>query len=185
MSLIERIYLTGFMGAGKSTVAPRVARGMGFTSVDLDREITNHLGMSVPSIFDVLGESAFREQEAACLQKMSQRNSVVVSLGGGSLSQPGNLATCLNSGLVVYLRGSVDYLAYRLSKSRHTRPLLFSESGEMLEGTALTQRISELLTARQPIYEQAHIIVDIDQRKAREVAREVIEHCRTWDGATG
>jgi len=144
MALSTRIYLTGFMGSGKSTVAPRVARRLGYAVVDLDDRIAEHLGMSIPAIFDVLGEQAFREAEGRLLRDVSDGVGVVVSLGGGSLHTANNLEFCLERGLLVWLRASPRFLESRLEQAQRSRPLLQDENGRQLTGNSLRERIAGL-----------------------------------------
>ena len=166
------------MGAGKSTVSPRVARKLQMETVDLDHEVTSSLGMSVPTIFAVLGEDAFRKEESACLQKVSESNGVVCSLGGGTLTREDNLRCCLSTGLMIYLKGSPEFLAQRLSQSRQTRPLLFDTDGKLLEGDRLKSRVERLVSERESTYERAQITIEIDGLTAEEVATQIVHAIR-------
>jgi len=161
------------MGSGKSTVTPRLARGLGYDSMDLDAEISRFLGMSIPAIFDVLGESEFRSTESSKLRETAALSNVVVSLGGGSVNAEENLRFCIENGYLVYLRASVSFLSDRLSVSLRNRPKLFSADGEMLEGDALEARVDELLATRVNHYESAHLIVDIDDKTPPEIVRAI------------
>mgnify|MGYP000141229131 CR=1 FL=1 len=169
----DRIYLTGFMGSGKSTVTPRLALCLAYTHVDLDEEVTSWLGMSVSGIFAVLGEHRFRKAEQEILRKHSQRSRIVVSLGGGTIMQEGNLEYCQSQGVIVYLRATPEFLAKRLSRSRQPRPLLFDEQESMLQGEALLARVRSLLSERKDIYEKAHLVVDIDGKEPSTVASDI------------
>ena len=169
----DRIYLTGFMGSGKSTVTPRLARCLGYARVDLDDAVTSWLGMSVSAIFAVLGEAQFREAEKTMLHKHSNRSRIVVSLGGGTIMQEGNLLHCKEHGVIVYLRATPEFLAKRLSRSRQPRPLLFDAKGAMLKGDLLLARIEALLSERQNVYEKAHLVVDIDGKRPDDVVSEI------------
>lgn len=175
----SRIYLTGFMGAGKSSVGPRVARRLRFASIDLDREVTIRLGMSVPAVFDVLGESAFRDMERELLEDTAALQDVVVSLGGGTLSQGSNLRFCLDHGFVVYLKAGVDFLAARLQGAVQPRPLLFDASGMHLSEGALRDRIRQILSAREHVYEKAHATISIEGKERDQVAREITDLFRS------
>jgi len=169
----ERIYLTGFMGSGKSTVAPRLARGLGYDVLDLDDEITRHTGMSIPALFELYGEDRFRDEEHHMLRSTGERQKLVVSLGGGALVDPANLQWVLENGFVVYLRGSAGFLASRLAQSKRDRPLLYDEEGIQLESRALRDRVEELLDGRRHIYEQAHLTVDIDAVAVSDIIRTI------------
>lgn len=158
----DRIYLTGFMGSGKSTVAPRLARGLGYEEVDLDVEIVRSTGLSIPAIFELYGEDRFRQEEHDMLRRTSERTGIVVSLGGGTIIDQDNLAWCREHGTLVYLQGSAAFLASRLAVSRRERPLLYDSEGEQLPMVALRERVADLLAQRAPIYEQADVVVGID-----------------------
>lgn len=158
----DRVFLTGFMGSGKSTVAPRLARGLGYDVCDLDDEITRHTGLSVPALFELYGEERFREEEREMLRRMADRSGIVVSLGGGTIVDPSNLAWCKEHGALVYLRGSAAFLASRLAVSKRDRPLLYDDDGKTLAPQALRKRVEGLLAERRAIYEQADITVNID-----------------------
>ncbi len=177
--ITERIFLTGFMGSGKSTVAPRLARGLGYDVLDLDQEIVRTTGLSVPAIFELYGEERFRSEEKAQLHLSRERSNVVVSLGGGTIVDPDNLAWCLANGTVVYLRGSAAFLASRLANSKRDRPLLYDDHGKQLTANALRERVGSLLEQRKHMYEQAHIAVDIDASPVSKVARSIRDHIRS------
>jgi len=166
--------MTGFMGVGKSSVTPRVAKRLGFPSVDLDEEIVQHLGMSVPGIFEVLGESVFRETEWDLLQTFVKKDSIVLSLGGGALVKPEALQLCLETGFLIYLKASPVALAKRLARSRHTRPKLFNLDGSMLKGEALEERVRQLLGEREGVYEQAQIIIPVDGLSTSQITDKVL-----------
>lgn len=172
--------MTGFMGSGKSAVSPHVAQLLGYDSMDLDRMIMESEGMSIPAIFDVLGEQAFRDAEQHALQATSGREGVVVSLGGGTIMNPRNLAFCKEQGVLVGLRAPVDVLCRRLARRAGTRPLLLDAHGRMLTGPALRERVVSLLATRSPVYEQADILVDTGDRRARDVAEDVVDALGRW-----
>lgn len=174
--------MTGFMGSGKSAVSPHVANMLGFDSVDLDRMITDAESMSVPAIFDVLGEDAFRKAERQALHATAGMEGVVVSLGGGTIMNPENLAFCRGHGVLIGLRAPVDVLCRRLSRRAGTRPLLLDERGRMLTGPALRERVVSLLATRSPVYEQADILIDTGDRHAKEVAIDVVRAFDGWPG---
>ena len=183
MPPVQRIYITGFMGVGKSTVTPRVAKRLGYASMDLDNEIVRHLGLSIPGIFEVMGEQEFRKTEYEILKSASETPELVVSLGGGAICRENTLDLCLNTGLLIYLKSSPPALAQRLSKSRQARPKLFDDSGAMLKGPSLVARIEELLKARETFYESAHIIISVDDQNTPQVARTISQKVTKWRGS--
>lgn len=180
MPPVHRIYIAGFMGVGKSTIAPRVAKFAGFASMDLDNEIIAHLGLSISAIFELLGEPAFRETEARLLKKASETPSLVVSLGGGAICNQKLLDLCLDTGLVIYLKSSPSFLAQRLTRSRGVRPKLFDNEGKMLLGADLEKRVATLMAERKVYYEQAHITVHVDEFSTTQIARQILDRVRAW-----
>ena len=157
------------MGSGKSTVAPRLARGLGYDVLDLDTEIIRHTGLSIPAVFELYGEERFRAEEQSMLHQLAERSNIVVALGGGTITDPSNLTWCKRMGTLIYLRGSAAFLASRLAQSKQDRPLLYGDEGGMLPPDALTERVSSLLASRTAIYEQADLTVDIDAASVSKV----------------
>ena len=180
MPSIQRIYITGFMSAGKTTVTPRVAKRLRYSSIDLDVEISADLGLSIPGIFDVMGEKVFRQAESEMLFETSKKSRIVVSLGGGTLTDPRNLELCRATGFLVYLEGTASFLADRLAGSRQMRPLLMDADGSILEGTRLQEVVQELLRVREPIYKQAHAHISVDDRSADEISARICRAARKW-----
>ena len=168
MSSPHNVYLTGFMGSGKSTIGPRLARVLGLRYVDLDAEIVRLAGMSIPDIFAAEGEAGFRAREREALHA-AVGEAAVVSLGGGALADSENLRFARESGTVVYLRASARALAERLERGRRNRPMLQDESGQQLTGEALRARIALLLEQRTAYYEQAHVTIDTSGRSVGDV----------------
>ncbi len=81
--MMDNIYITGFMGAGKSTIGRTLSRILKRRFVDMDEEISRNSGMSVREYFEEFGEHNFREAETKLLQKIASGKSLVVSTGGG------------------------------------------------------------------------------------------------------
>jgi shikimate kinase len=160
----ERIYLTGFMGSGKSTIGPILANTIGYDFVDLDRAIEEAEGKSVTRVFQEDGEQHFRGVEQSILEHLATRPQMVVALGGGTLGNPSNVATIASSGILVYIKISTDLLFKRLQR-RSDRPLLMGKDGSRLSGAELRERIEQLSRAREPLYSRADITIDADERR--------------------
>ena len=122
-----RIYLLGFMGAGKSTRGPVVAERGGLGFLDLDEEIAGAAGRDIPQIFADEGEAGFRRRESEALRKAAARGDLVVATGGGIVEYEGN-HDLLRQAHAVYLRWTWEQLWRRLANRRGDRPLL--EEGE-------------------------------------------------------
>lgn len=158
----KRIYLTGMMGSGKSTVGRILADLLQCPFTDLDDFIVQQAGMSIPEIFELEGERGFRRMEKEAVRTCSAGEGVF-GLGGGAVLDPQNRDILMNSGLVVYLSATPDTLTRRLMSEVHGRPLL-SEEGD------LDDRISSLLEERSGSYESAHWKIDTDDLTPEEVA---------------
>ncbi|MBN8587270.1 MAG: shikimate kinase [Rhodothermia bacterium] len=163
----ERIYLTGFMGCGKSTIGAILSNVLGYQYLDLDAEIESEITMAIPSFFSQFGEAAFRAVETEVLAQTFDLQNVVISLGGGALVQPENLRQTLRHGLVVYLALSAEELTDRLRYSTN-RPLLLDENGKTVSPSVLFERISRIMAVRKPFYEQAHIHVSLTRQTVGE-----------------
>ena len=166
-----RIYLTGMMGSGKSTVGPRLAERLGYDFADLDNAIMFGAGCSVSAIFEREGEAGFRRRERSALRRTARSGRVVVATGGGTLADPQNLVWARAHGLVAYLRLRPESLARRLRYSAAFRPLLCTPDGDPLRGVALVHRLAELLERRREAYEAADVVVDTDGLRPGAAAR--------------
>lgn len=159
-----RIYLTGFMGSGKSTVGPILANVLGTSFLDLDAEIARVAQRRIAEIFDDEGEATFRARERAALESTAALSDVIVATGGGALVQPGAMAWAKHHGTVVYLRVPADALAARLVHARVVRPLMLDPDGQRLDADAIEAKVQAMLNVRGPVYETAQVVVEPDPR---------------------
>ena len=116
------IYLTGFMGAGKTAVGKRLAQRLGLPFVDLDHEIERRSGRTIPDLFRERGEAEFRSLESEALEQSALARGVVAT-GGGVVERPPNVAIMLRTGRVLWLDVPFDTLLERLARSNDERPL--------------------------------------------------------------
>jgi shikimate kinase len=172
-----RVYLTGFMGSGKSTVGPLVADRLGYRFVDLDWMIEAREGRTVSNLF-AEGEAVFRAAEAEALAESTRGDGLVVATGGGTLLAPANLHRARSAGVVVWLRATPEVTVRRLADASG-RPLLADARGVPLQGPALEGRIRTLMAAREPGYARADLTVGA-QGPPDVVAREVVQAVRNW-----
>jgi shikimate kinase len=161
----ETVYLTGFMGTGKSVVGRELGRRMRRPFVDLDAVIEGASGKSVAEIFSAKGERAFRRLERAALVKTAKESGLVVALGGGALLDKRNLELVQRNGVLVKLTCSRRELVKRLRASRLTRPIL--------KGGRLDDRVRSLLRERRGAHGEARIIISTTRRSSAAVAAEV------------
>lgn len=159
------IFLIGFMGAGKSTVAHLLAEMLELPEIDLDARIVARAGRSIPELFAQEGEDAFRDLETQELAELSDAPSHVVACGGGVVIRSENRAALKRMGVVVYLRVTAGEALARIGDAE-TRPLL-AGGGGALAATAL-------LSARENLYRSvADITVDTVGRDPQAIADQV------------
>ena len=164
----QNIFLVGPMGAGKSAVGRQLARALHLTFVDSDDEIEARTGVDIPFIFEKEGEGGFRKREAAVIDELTQRDSIVLATGGGAVMRKENRWHLGGRGFVVYLYTTVDQQVSRTARGRE-RPLL--EQGDP------RQILEDLLAVRDPLYREiADLVVETDRRKVKSVAEEIVEH---------
>jgi shikimate kinase len=156
MKLNQHVFLTGFMGSGKTTAGKKLATLLKTRFIDLDDYIEKRENRTIPVIFEEEGEAKFREVETNCLAEILRlKDPHVISLGGGTVCFNNNLETIKNKGHLIYIELPVAVLADRIKQSKHTRPLL-----KDLSTPELIKNIEEILTERNFFYEQAHITVN-------------------------
>ncbi len=165
-----RVYLTGFMGAGKSTVGPILAETLGWSFLDTDHWIEKTTGISVPQWILKSGEREFRRLESRAIQEMSNGPRQVIALGGGALLSVETLAWVKSQGWIIYLKAEVDSLVGRLSERAEQRPLL-KKSGDQLDRGVLLQ----LFRKREVHYQKADISIDTDGKDPGQIAGELRE----------
>lgn len=143
------------MGSGKSTAGKKLASLMGWTFVDLDKNIEEFAGKSIPEIFEQDGESSFRQIEAKILRSLDSLKHTVISTGGGTPCYDDNMEFMLGTGLTLYLKLTPGQLKSRLSKSKGERPLIKDlGSGELLSF------IEKKLFDREKWYDRSDIIIE-------------------------
>ncbi|MBW6500938.1 MAG: shikimate kinase [Bacteroidales bacterium] len=155
MERADKIYLIGFMGSGKSTAGKKLAAGLDWDFIDLDKRIEQETGLTIPEIFLRYGEQYFRETETRLLRELEPVSRTVVSTGGGAPCSGDNMDFMLGTGLAIYLKLTPRQLSVRLSESKGERPLIKNISKEKLP-----DYISEKLSQREKYYSRAAITVD-------------------------
>lgn len=163
------IFLTGFMGVGKSTIAQELCKSTGRRFFDTDRVIESKTHLTIAEIFAQQGEASFRELEKTTVAELCADQGAVIALGGGVLNQTENLDHIKNAGTLIYLSANEDTLNQRLEKGAKSRPLLAD-----LNPVQRRSKIKELLKVRLPIYEKAHFSVGIDDLRPVEAAEKIL-----------
>jgi shikimate kinase len=162
---VDKLYLVGFMGAGKTTVARALGRRLGWRVEDIDERIEARERRTVAAIFAQHGESYFRQQERLVLGELLPQRHVVISTGGGTFAEADNRALMLADGAVAWLDVPLASVVARVPADGR-RPL-----------AADRPQMEQLYARRRLAYAEAHVRVDA----ARPVA-EVVERILDWVG---
>ncbi len=164
----KKVYLIGFMGAGKSTIAPVLAERLGWDWVDTDRRIKERAGMSIPEIFEYYGENRFREMEGEVIAEVSREEQGVVAVGGGAPMDDRNWSRMKDTGETVYLEVSPKTIFERISPDG-SRPLLVGLNEE-----EKINKINRMLRDRHPSYARADYRIDCDGAGPGAIAEEIV-----------
>ena len=164
------IFLIGFMGAGKSTIARTLQRELGFPLVEMDERIVQEQGMSINDIFAQYGEAHFREIESQLVVDLGKQEPSIVSCGGGVVVQPENTQNMKKSGRIVLLKASPETIFERVKNSTD-RPIL--------NGHMNVEYIAELMEKRRALYEEAaDITIQTDGKTREQICEEIIGKLR-------
>lgn len=162
----RHIFLIGFMGAGKSTVARLVSVRLARPAIDLDEVIEQRSGQPVATIFRERGEEAFRDLESEALASLADREPSVVACGGGVVLRSENRGALCSLGRVIYLEVTAGEALARIGDAE-SRPLLSGPSG--------TLAATSLLAARESLYRaSADAIIDTTGLTPEQVADDVV-----------
>jgi shikimate kinase len=165
------LFLIGYRGTGKTTVARLLAGRLGWAGLDADDLLEARAGQTIRAVFAEEGEAGFREREAAVLEELCRRPRCVVATGGGVVLRPENRQRLKEAGLVVWLTADAETIWARLQQDAATaerRPAL------TIGGLA---EVRELLAAREPLYRaSAHWAVDTVGRTPEVVADLILAH---------
>ena len=173
LPVYKNIILTGFMGAGKTTVGRILAQSCGFEFMDIDQIIVASQGKSIKEIFAEEGEEVFRNYETEALVSLRNVSQSVIATGGGIILRSQNRQCLKQMGLVVYLRASFETLLKRVSQSDQ-RPLANFSKG--------TERLKALLDSRAGFYEQADIVADTDDLDSNQVTEYILARLKKVAG---
>ena len=168
-----RIFLIGYMGAGKTTLGKAFARAMGLTFVDLDWYIEERYHKTVSQIFTERGEEGFRELEKRMLHEASDFENVVISVGGGTPCFFDNMEYMNQVGETVFLDVDNQVLFRRLKVAKQQRPLLANKTDEELMAF-----IQEALEKRLPHYTKAKHVFNGELLENRHQIQQSVERLK-------
>ena len=164
-----RIFLMGFMGAGKTTLGKALANHLGVTFHDLDQYIERRYLMSVSALFSRYGEQGFREIESRLLREVGEFEDVVISCGGSTPLIGDNMDYMLRQGQTVYLKCNLETLVRRLKLARSKRPLIASMDDEQL-----SKYVASETARREPGYLRAEYVCPGDRLETRGQISETV-----------
>ena len=161
----DKIYLVGFMGAGKTTVAAALGTRIGWRSEDIDEQIESRERRSVAAIFVQDGEGYFRRAERDVLRELMPERNLIVATGGGTFAEPDNRAMMLADGAVAWLDLPLSRVIERIPPDGR-RPL-----------AADLVQMEQLYLRRRIAYAEAHVRID-----AARPVEEVVDRLLEWIG---
>ena len=160
----------GLPGVGKTTIGWAAARQLGRRFLDFDEEIERRAGLDVREIFRLKGEDHFRDLEFALSEELSGTSGMILSPGGGWITQQRSVELLRSAGRIIYLRASPEAVARRLRRVE-TRPLL--------AGRDPVIALRDLYERRHPLYETADAIIDTEKLARQQLIGKVVELAST------
>jgi XRE family aerobic/anaerobic benzoate catabolism transcriptional regulator len=165
------IALIGLRGAGKSTLGRLLAKAIGWTFVELNKEIEQQNGLSTAEIIALYGQEGFRRMEQNALAQLLARNEpIVLATGGGIVSEPLTFDRVLSSFYTVWLKAEPEEHMARVRRQGDLRP--------MADDRSAMQELRTILLSREPLYARAAVQVDTAGLSVEEAAERLIEAVR-------
>jgi shikimate kinase len=159
----DKVYLVGFMGAGKSSVARALGRRLDWKAEDIDARIEQEERRDIPTIFRDSGEPYFRAREREALIDLLPERGAVIASGGGTFADASNRELMLRDGGVVWLDVPFDIILGRVPRDGR-RPLAADRLG-----------MEQLYNQRLAAYRQAHLRVDAGRGSVEELVEHIVE----------
>lgn len=170
----DHIFLIGFMGTGKSTVARALSAASGRPALEMDERVAEENGMEIRDLFDRFGEEYFRDLESLLVEKICREPAAVVSCGGGAVLRSRNVEAMKKAGTIVLLTAAPETVLGRV-KGDDSRPVL--------KGKMNAEAIGELMEKRRAAYENAaDLTVATDGRTPEEIGREILTRLQPKGG---
>ncbi len=167
--LKRNIFITGFMGTGKSTIARTLSNQMGKKCIDIDSIIENREGKPIVNIFNEEGESYFRKLEKEVLNEILKKKNLIIATGGGTLLDEENFQLARKHGIIVLLKARPEVIFNRLKKE-NTRPLLSGENK--------LEKIICLMNKRKEQYSRFTNCIDTSDIPVEKVVNKVLKICQ-------
>lgn len=152
---MARIFIIGYKSSGKTTMGKKLARKLNMEFIDLDEAIEQSEGKTIPELYSQIGDEAFRILEWKALNKIIEKDNIIVSTGGGAPCHCDNMSLMEKYGEVIYIKLDNDTLVSRLKHATRDRPIVLNMTDEELRVYVSKQRIN-----CEHHYERAKYIVD-------------------------
>jgi shikimate kinase len=169
---MKPLFLTGFMGAGKTTVGKELSKLLALPFVDLDHYIERSHGVTIKDMFATIGEEKFRELESEALKKITTPN-LVIATGGGIILNKLNRDWMKREGVTIHLHVPFEQLVQRLSNDE-TRPLINNNSIE---------QVKKLFEDRLTLYYENDLTITAYDKSPKLIATEIVNHLTKGDGS--
>jgi shikimate kinase len=162
----RRIVLTGFMGAGKSTVGPLLADRLGWSFIDADDVIESEAGVPIAELFARHGEPAFRQREHEAIARLAAGDALVLALGGGAIEHAATRTLLLSAPatLLVHLEIEFETTLARCRGTEHIRPVLADQAN-----------LAARYQRRLPLYRAAHVSIQVDALTPEQAVAAILQ----------
>lgn len=169
---MQKVILTGYMGAGKSVVAAHLAPILKYNWIDLDQEIERVAGISITELFETKGELYFRKLEHELFTRfLASKDPIIISTGGGTPCYYNNHQFLQQTDVAsFYLKAALPTLISRLQNERSKRPLLAN-----LTAVDFEEYIAKHLFDRNYYYLQSKFVIAVDEKTVEEIVAEIVE----------
>ncbi|MBF0450979.1 MAG: shikimate kinase [Candidatus Magnetomorum sp.] len=166
--MANNIYLTGFMGSGKTTVGKQLSQCLDWPFVDMDAELVTIFNMPISEVFEKHGESAFRKMETQFMETLSLKKQHVVATGGGVPVVLQNRALMRCSGWIFYLNIDINDCKKRMTdKDIELRPLWKNEDN-----------VRSLFKQRQAAYNDHHFQINVSGQSPETIVQTIIKQLK-------
>jgi len=167
-----KLVLIGFMGVGKTSVGKKLAKKLDFKFIDTDYEIEKLENKTISQIFEDYGEEYFRTLETRVLKNSLKEKNIIISTGGGIITNKENYEILKNEKNVIFLDASVETIISHLYNEINKRPLLKNSKN-------LSDKIEELLSIRYEKYKEvSDILIKVDNKNIDEVISQILVYIR-------
>jgi len=172
LNIKRPVFLTGFMGSGKSIIGSRLSSGLRVPFIDLDSLIAREAGSTLSYLFQQRGEAYFRQLESEAIRRIPASGLKIVALGGGAFISPQNRAQIFQKGIAVYMKWPFESLYDRISRN-NKRPIAREKSKSQLRA---------LFEEREPFYQKANIVCDLKSESIFASVQKILQQLTEQSG---